>query len=127
MSSLRQMIKKDRARESGQTCSCEFAISAARFLLLLIFATLDFGFLFFAKVTMQNAVRQAGRYADYRQLRLRWELLREPAEIACRSLSRQSQIILSFSIRRSPWPVFPGPVPVIPEVAGVTPEARTTL
>lgn len=62
MFSLRHiMFKKDRTGDSGQTL-VEFAISATVFF-LLIFATLDFGFLFFAKVTMQNAVRQAGRYA----------------------------------------------------------------
>jgi|HubBroStandDraft_4_1064222.scaffolds.fasta_scaffold527509_1 hypothetical protein len=61
MFSLRHILKKDRTRDSGQTL-VEFAISATVFF-LLIFATLDFGFLFFAKVTLQNAVRQAGRYA----------------------------------------------------------------
>ncbi len=61
MFSLRHIIRKDRTGDSGQTL-LEFAISATVFF-LLIFATLDFGFLFFAKVTLQNAVRQAGRYA----------------------------------------------------------------
>ena len=61
MFSLRHIFKRDRTGDSGQTL-VEFAISATVFF-LLIFATLDFGFLFFAKVTLQNAVRQAGRYA----------------------------------------------------------------
>jgi hypothetical protein len=61
MFSLRRIFKRDRTGDSGQTL-LEFAISATVFF-LLIFATLDFGFLFFAKVTLQNAVRQAGRYA----------------------------------------------------------------
>ena len=47
--------------ESGQT-TVEFVLSATLFLLLL-FAVFDFGFLFFAKLTLQNAVRTAGRYA----------------------------------------------------------------
>jgi hypothetical protein len=55
------MFRKDRTGDSGQAM-IEFGISALVFF-LLIFATLDFGFLFFAKVTLQNAVRQAGRYA----------------------------------------------------------------
>jgi Flp pilus assembly protein TadG len=40
----------------------EVAISLAVFL-LLIMGTIDFGFLLSTKVTLQNAVRQAGRYA----------------------------------------------------------------
>jgi len=47
--------------DSGQTL-VEFAVSAIVFL-LLVFAIIDFSFLFFAKLTLQNAVRQAGRYA----------------------------------------------------------------
>ena len=47
--------------ESGATL-VEFAFSASVFLLLL-FGILDFGFLFFAKLTLQDAVRTAGRYA----------------------------------------------------------------
>ena len=47
--------------DSGQTL-VEFAIAVTVFLLLL-FATIDFGYFFYVKVTLQNAVRQAGRYA----------------------------------------------------------------
>jgi len=51
-------------REAGQSAQSlvEFAITATAFL-FVIFATIDFAFLFYAKVTLQNAVRQAGRYA----------------------------------------------------------------
>src|ERR1022692_3211310 len=42
--------------DSGQTL-VEFAIAAMVFLLLL-FATIDFGYLYYVKVTLQNAVRQ---------------------------------------------------------------------
>ena len=56
---------KDKIRakpaDSGQTL-VEFAIAAMVFLLLL-FATIDFGYFYYVKVTLQNAVRQAGRYA----------------------------------------------------------------
>lgn len=47
--------------DSGQTL-VEFAISALVFL-LVVFAIIDFSFLYFAKLTLQNAARQAGRYA----------------------------------------------------------------
>ncbi len=51
-----------RARtDSGQTL-VEFAISAIIFF-LLVFAIIDFSFLYFAKLTLQNAARQGGRYA----------------------------------------------------------------
>jgi len=46
---------------SGQTL-VEFAISLLTFL-VLVFAIIDFSYLFFVKLTLQNAVRQAGRYA----------------------------------------------------------------
>jgi Flp pilus assembly protein TadG len=52
------MIK---AKDSGQTL-VEFAMSASIFLLLLL-ASMDFAYLFYTKLTLQNAVRQAGRYA----------------------------------------------------------------
>lgn len=55
-------IKKFKPRaDTGQTL-VEFAISALVFL-LLVFSIIDFSYLFFAKLTLQNAVRQAGRYA----------------------------------------------------------------
>src|ERR1039457_1517844 len=58
-------LRKDKIRakpaDSGQTL-VEFAIAAMVFLLLL-FATIDFGYLYYVKVTLQHAVRQAGRYA----------------------------------------------------------------
>ncbi|HVP55659.1 MAG TPA: TadE/TadG family type IV pilus assembly protein [Candidatus Eisenbacteria bacterium] len=46
---------------SGQTL-VEFAISAILFL-LLVFAVIDFSFFFYVKLTLQHAVREAGRYA----------------------------------------------------------------
>jgi len=46
---------------SGQTIT-ECAI-AATMLILFIFGSLDFGFLLFARATLQNAVRTAARYA----------------------------------------------------------------
>jgi len=47
--------------DSGQSL-VEFAISAIVFL-TLIFSVIEFSFLFFAKLTLQNAVREGGRYA----------------------------------------------------------------
>lgn len=58
LSDRRQMGK---AKDSGQTL-VEFALSCSLFLLLLL-GTMDFGYLFYTKLTLQNAVRQAGRYA----------------------------------------------------------------
>ena len=49
------------ANDSGQTL-VETAISLSIFLLLVL-GTIDFGYLISTKVTLQNAVRQAGRYA----------------------------------------------------------------
>jgi len=48
-------------RDSGQA-ALEFAI-AALVMFLLAFAVLDFSYLYFTKLTLQNAVRQGGRYA----------------------------------------------------------------
>ena len=59
--SIRKALRRHHAEESGQSM-LEFAITATVFF-LLFFAVIDFGFLFCAKVTLQNAVRQAGRYA----------------------------------------------------------------
>ena len=53
--------KPRRHTESGQTL-VEFAICALLFL-TAIFATIDFSYLYFTKLTLQNAVRQGGRYA----------------------------------------------------------------
>ena len=50
-----------KANDSGQTL-VEMAISLS-LLLLLVMGTIDFGYLFSTKVTLQNAVRQGGRYA----------------------------------------------------------------
>jgi hypothetical protein len=47
--------------ERAQTL-VEFALSASLFILLL-FGIMEFAFLFYAKMTLQNAVRTAGRYA----------------------------------------------------------------
>jgi Flp pilus assembly protein TadG len=51
------MFRKD----EGQAM-VEVALSLS-LLLLLTFGAIDFGYLFSTKVTLQNAVRQAGRYA----------------------------------------------------------------
>ncbi len=45
----------------GQTL-LEFALVVPVFL-MLVFAVIDFGHLFYVEMTMENAVRQAGRYA----------------------------------------------------------------
>ncbi|MFI5116650.1 MAG: TadE/TadG family type IV pilus assembly protein [Terriglobales bacterium] len=50
-----------KANDSGQTL-VEFGISLPIFLLLIL-GVIDFGYLFSIKVTLQNAVRQGGRYA----------------------------------------------------------------
>ena len=50
-----------KANDSGQTL-VETAISLSIFLLLVL-GTVDLGYLFSTKLTLQNAVRQAGRYA----------------------------------------------------------------
>ncbi len=50
-----------KANDSGQAL-VETAISLSIFLLLVL-GTVDFGYLFSTKLTLQNAVRQAGRYA----------------------------------------------------------------
>src|ERR1700761_3239598 len=47
--------------DSGQSLA-EAAISLS-LLLMLAMATMDFGYLFYTKLTLQNAVRQADRYA----------------------------------------------------------------
>ena len=63
MSMIRRWILRTqkRADEAGSTV-VEFALVGTIFF-LLIFAIIDFGFLFYARVTLQNAVRQAARYA----------------------------------------------------------------
>jgi len=53
--------KMTKANDSGQTL-VEAAISLSLFLLLVL-GTIDFGYLFSTKLTLQNAVRQGGRYA----------------------------------------------------------------
>jgi len=58
---LRRGKIKPKPNDSGQSI-VEFALAVTVFLTLL-FASIDFGYLFFVKVTLQNAVRQAGRYA----------------------------------------------------------------
>lgn len=50
-----------RPNDSGQTM-IELAFAASVFLTLLL-AVIDFGWMFSNKLTLQNAVRQAGRYA----------------------------------------------------------------
>ena len=50
-----------RSNDSGQAL-VEVAISLSIFLLLAM-GTIDFAFMFNNKLTLQNAVRQAGRYA----------------------------------------------------------------
>ncbi|MGA3319057.1 MAG: TadE/TadG family type IV pilus assembly protein, partial [Candidatus Korobacteraceae bacterium] len=53
--------KMTKANDSGQAL-VESAISLSLFLLLVL-GTIDFGYLFSTKLTLQNAVRQGGRYA----------------------------------------------------------------
>jgi len=53
-------IRKPKA-DSGQSI-VEFALCAL-ILFMLVFAIIDFSYLFYAKLTLQNAVRQGGRYA----------------------------------------------------------------
>lgn len=53
--------RNEHGSDSGQTL-VEFAISSLLFLLLL-FSVIEFSYIFFVKMTLQNAVRQAGRYA----------------------------------------------------------------
>ena len=50
-----------RWNDSGQSLA-EAAISLS-LLLVLAMATMDFGYMFYTKLTLQNAVRQADRYA----------------------------------------------------------------
>src|SRR5271166_336558 len=61
MASLRSNGLRLRRSDSGQAM-IETAFCAVLFVLFL-FGTINFGFLFYTKVTLQNAVRQAGRYA----------------------------------------------------------------
>lgn len=55
------MLKRGNASESGQTM-VEFALVGAVFL-LLVFGMFDLAYYFYGRVTLQNAVRQAARYA----------------------------------------------------------------
>jgi Flp pilus assembly protein TadG len=57
----RRFLTMAKANDSGQTL-VETAISLSIFLLLVL-GTIDFGYLISTKVTLQNAVRQGGRYA----------------------------------------------------------------
>ncbi len=50
-----------KANDSGETL-VEFAISISLFLLLIL-AIMDFASLYYTKLTLQSAARQAGRYA----------------------------------------------------------------
>ena len=56
-----QMAKANSSKDSGQVL-VEFALTASIFLFLIL-SIMDFGILFSTKLTLQNAVRQAGRYA----------------------------------------------------------------
>ncbi len=49
-------------REDAGQSLLEFALSATVFVVALC-AVFEFGFMFFSQLTLQNAVRQAGRYA----------------------------------------------------------------
>ena len=55
------ILKARRANDSGQSI-VEFALVGSVFL-LLVFGMFDLGFYFYTRVTLQNAVRQAARYA----------------------------------------------------------------
>jgi Flp pilus assembly protein TadG len=56
-----KMVRIFKRDDSGGSI-LEMAFCGAMFVLLMM-ATVDFGFLYYSKVTMQNAVRQAARYA----------------------------------------------------------------
>lgn len=56
-----RMLKRGHTNESGQTM-IEMALVGAVFL-LLVFGMFDLAYYFYGRVTLQNAVRQAGRYA----------------------------------------------------------------
>ena len=53
---------KDKSKRDSGQAALEFAVSAL-VMFLLVFAVCDFSYLFFTKLTLQNAVRQGGRYA----------------------------------------------------------------
>ena len=50
-----------RTRDSGETL-LEFAMALSLFLLLVL-GSMDYAYFFYTKLTLQHAVRQAGRYA----------------------------------------------------------------
>ena len=56
-----RIFKARRLDESGQTI-VEFALVGSIFL-LLVFGMFDLAYYFYGRVTLQNAVRQAARYA----------------------------------------------------------------
>ena len=58
---LTETMKVKSREDSGQTL-VELAIAVVVFL-LLTFSVIDFSYLFFAKLTLQSAIRQGGRYA----------------------------------------------------------------
>jgi Flp pilus assembly protein TadG len=58
---LKQSARRKRASTEG-TSLLEFALVVPMFFLLL-FGLMDFARLFYVEITLQNAVRQAGRYA----------------------------------------------------------------
>ena len=57
-----QRVGRARGASTAGASAVEFALVAPMFF-LLFFAVFDFARLFFAEMTLQNAVRQAGRYA----------------------------------------------------------------
>jgi Flp pilus assembly protein TadG len=56
-----KILKRGHGDQSGQTM-VEFALVGAVFI-LLVFGMFDLAYYFYGRVTLQNAVRQAGRYA----------------------------------------------------------------
>ena len=54
---LRLLTRQDSGQSMVETAICAFGF------ILLLFGALDFGYLYYAKVTLQNAVRQGARYA----------------------------------------------------------------
>jgi Flp pilus assembly protein TadG len=57
-----QRVRRDWGASTAGASAVEFALVAPMFF-LLYFAVFDFARLFYAEMTLQNAVRQAGRYA----------------------------------------------------------------
>jgi Flp pilus assembly protein TadG len=93
------MLKRN---DSGQTL-VEVAISLSVFLMLVL-GTIDFGYMFSTKLTLQNAVRQAGRYAitgrcltnpDGSCQQTRYNSIIQTVEDVSLGLAKPSEIVLT--------------------------------